>query len=84
MTLLTKPSTKETLDDFEKLIFDGEDKFKNIGFKIVAFFTGITGVYSFLFATGNWIYGETLIAVMLSILSIVCVFIMIKIWKKIA
>ena len=84
VTLITKPSTKETLDSFEKLIFDGEDKFKNIGFKIVAFFTGLIGVYSFLFATGNWIYGETLIGVTLSILSMVCVFILIKIWKKIA
>ena len=84
VTLLTKPSTKETLDSFEKLIFDGEDKFKNIGFKIVAFFTGIIGVYSFLFATGNWIYGEILIGVTLSILSMICVFILIKIWKKIA
>tara|TARA_B110000091_G_C13812834_1_gene476099 strand:- start:939 stop:2666 length:1728 start_codon:yes stop_codon:yes gene_type:complete len=83
VTLFTKPSAKETLDGFEKLIFDGEDKFKNIGFKIVAFFTGITGVYSFLFATGNWIYGETLIAAILSILSLVCVIILIKIWKKI-
>ena len=84
VTLLTKPSTKETLDSFEKLIFDGADKFKNIGFKIVAFFAGIVGVYSFLFATGNWIYGETLIAAILSLLSCLCVFILIKIWKKIA
>ncbi|MDC1375177.1 Na+:solute symporter [Polaribacter sp.] len=84
VTLLTKPSTKETLDSFEKLIFDGENKCKNIGFKIVAFFTGIIGVYSFLFATGNWIYGETLIGVALSILSIICTFILIKIWKRIA
>ena len=38
VTLLTKPSTKETLDSFEKLIFDGEDKCKNIGFKIYHIF----------------------------------------------
>ena len=84
VTLFTSPSSKETIDSFEKLVFDGEDKFKNIGIKIVAFFTGVIGVYSFLFATGNWIYGETILATTLSILSIVCVFVLIKIWKKIA
>ena len=83
VTLLTKPSSKKTLENFEKLIFDGEDKFKHIGIKIVAFCTGVTGVYAFLFATGNWIYGETMIATALSILSVICVFVLMKIWKKI-
>ena len=83
VTLLTKPSSKKTLENFEKLIFDGEDKFKHIGIKIVAFCTGVTGVYAFLFATGNWIYGETMIATALSILSVICVFVLMKIWRKI-
>ena len=83
VTLFTKPSTKEKIDSFEKLVFDGEDKFKNVGIKIVAFFTSVIGVYSFLFATGNWIYGETILAISLSLLSLVCVFILIKTWKKI-
>ena len=83
VTLFTKPSTKEKIDSFEKLVFDGEDKFKNVGIKIVAFFTSVIGVYSFLFATGNWIYGETILAISLSLLSLICVFILIKTWKKI-
>ncbi|MCG8186856.1 Na+:solute symporter [Tenacibaculum finnmarkense genomovar finnmarkense] len=62
VTLLTKPTDKKTIDNFESLIFEGEDKFKNIGMKIVGFITGTIGVYSFLFATGNWIYGKTLLA----------------------
>ncbi|WCC45988.1 hypothetical protein PJW08_04860 [Tenacibaculum finnmarkense] len=53
VTLLTKPTDKKTIDNFEGLIFEGEDKFKNIGIKIVGFITGTIGVYSFLFATGN-------------------------------
>lgn len=84
VTLLTQPSNTETINKFEALIFDGEDKFKNIGIKIVGFITGTIGVYSFLFATGNWIYGKTLLATCLSILTLICVYILLKIWKRIS
>ncbi|WP_408648417.1 sodium:solute symporter family protein [Tenacibaculum retecalamus] len=84
VTLLTQPSNAETINKFEALIFDGEDKFKNIGIKIVGFITGTIGVYSFLFATGNWIYGKTLLATCLSILTLICVYILLKIWKRIS
>ncbi len=84
VTLITKPTDKETINKFEALIFEGEDKFKNIGIKIVGFITGTIGVYSFLFATGNWIYGRTTLAIILSILTLLCVFILQKIWKRIS
>ncbi len=84
VTLLTQPTDKETINKFETLIFEGEDKFKNIGVKIVGFITGTIGVYSFLFATGNWIYGKTLLALGLSILTLICMFILLKIWKRIS
>jgi Na+/proline symporter len=84
VTFLTQPSDAETIDKFETLIFDGEDKFKNVGVKIVGFITGTIGVYSFLFATGNWIYGKTTLAITLSILTLVCVYILTRIWKKIS
>ncbi len=83
-TLATQPSNAETILKFEALIFDGEDKFKNIGIKIVGFITGTIGVYSFLFATGNWIYGNITLATVLSVLTIVCIFILTKIWKRIS
>ena len=83
VTLITKPTDSKTLADFNALIFEGEDKFKNIGFKIVGFIAGTIGVYSFLFATGNWIYGKTILASGLSTLTIVCVIILQRIWKKI-
>lgn len=83
VTVLTSPSKKETLDAFDTLIFEGESKFKNIGYKILAFFIGIIGIYSFLFATGNWIYGEITTALLLTGLSAVSAFILITIWKKI-
>tara|TARA_R110001632_G_scaffold125235_1_gene238461 strand:+ start:5281 stop:7011 length:1731 start_codon:yes stop_codon:yes gene_type:complete len=84
VTLLTKPSDKNTLEKFNTLIFDNESKFKNIGSKILAFFFGIIGIYSFLFATGNWIYGETNLAIGLSLLTLFCVFGLQRVWKKIS
>ncbi|MEX6625938.1 sodium:solute symporter family protein [Tenacibaculum salmonis] len=84
VTLLTQPSDAKTIDKFEALIFEGENKFKNIGIKIVGFITGTIGVYSFLFATGNWIYGKTLLATILSIITLICIYILLKIWKRIS
>jgi len=83
VTLFTAPSSKETLTSFNQLIFSGESKFKNIGYKIVAFFLSITGIYSFLFATGNWIYRETTLAFMLTGIAFIAALVLIRIWKKI-
>jgi Na+/proline symporter len=83
VTLLTSPSNKETLESFNQLIFSGESKFKNIGYKILAFFLSITGIYSFLFATGNWIYGETTLALILTSITLSCAVILTAIWRKI-
>jgi len=84
VTLLTKPSDQKTLDTFQTIIFDNENKFKNVGSKILAFVLGITGVYSFLFATGNWIYGKTNLAIGLSVLTVICVFGLQRLWKRIS
>lgn len=83
VTLLTKPTNKETLTKFNTLIFDNESKFKNIGIKIIGFLVGTIGVYSFLFATGNFIYGKTTLAISLSVTTIVSILILRKIWRKI-
>ncbi|WP_442267107.1 sodium:solute symporter family protein [Tenacibaculum sp. ZS6-P6] len=82
VTLNTKPTDKNTLDQFNQLIFGNESKFKNIGSKIVAFFCSIIGIYGFLFATGNWIYGRTSTALTLSILTIISGIIIQQLWKK--
>ena len=83
VTMMTVPSDKETLQSFNQLIFGSDSKFKNIGYKVLAFFMGITGVYSFLFATGNWIYGETTLALILTAMTIISVFVLTKIWKRV-
>lgn len=84
VTLLTQPTNKNTLEKFNALIFDSESKFYNIGYKILAFFLGIIGTYSFLFATGYFIYGETTLAIGLGALTILCALLLIKNWKKIS
>ena len=83
VTLLTQPSDKETIAAFENLIFDEDDKFKNVGFKVLGFFTAVIGTYSFLFATGYYIYGNMTPAISLSVVSVICAVVLIKIWKKI-
>ncbi len=82
VTLVTKPTKKETLDAFNQLIFEGDDKFKNIGTKIVAFFCSVFGIYGFLFATGNFIYGNVGYGVILSVITIVCSIVIQQLWKK--
>ncbi|AUC15530.1 Na+:solute symporter [Tenacibaculum sp. SZ-18] len=82
VTLLTKSSDQETLDNFNRLIFESENKFKNIGSKIIAFLVGTIGIYCVLFATGNWIYGETSKGIIFSILAIVSIIIIQQLWKR--
>ena len=83
VTLFTKPVNKETLDSFSNLIFEKENKFKNFGSKLLAFLFGVIGVYSFLFATGNWIYGETTLAIGLTLLTLISMIGLKVLWKKV-
>ena len=50
---------------------------------IIAMLVGCVLIYSVMFATGHFIYGEYTSAIMLSGLAIVSAFILIKLWKKI-
>lgn len=83
VTLLTTQSNEETLKRFENLVYGNEGKFKNVGYKVLAFFLGVIGTYSFLFATGYFIYGKTYQAVTLSVLALVCCVLLVRNWKKI-
>jgi SSS family transporter len=83
VTLLTQASNKETIDKFDALVFGTESKFYNMGYKVGAFLLGTVGTYSFLFATGYFIYGKTNLALLLSGLAIICMAALVKIWDKI-
>lgn len=84
VTFLTKQSNAETLEKFEALVYGNESKFKNIGYKILAFFLGVIGTYSVLFATGYLIYGQIMLAFGLIIVTTICCLLLIKNWKKIS
>src|SRR5690554_1854839 len=72
VTLLTKPSNPETLHSFNSLIFRDESKFKGFGMKILGFFAGVVGVYCALFAIGNYIYGNYILAISLTAVTAIC------------
>lgn len=80
VTFLTQPTDKETINKFDTLIYGEESKFHNIGYKIAAFLIGTIGTYSFLFATGYFIYGKIMLALSLGALSLICMAVLIKIW----
>lgn len=82
VTYLTKPSSKDTLDSFNNLIFGNESKFKGFGMKTLGFFSGVIGVYCTLFAIGNFIYGKNILALVLLGIATVCGLIIIKSFKK--
>jgi SSS family transporter len=81
VTLLTKPSKKETLDQFNTLIFGKDSKFKGFRMKIVGFLAGVIGVYTALFSIGNFIYGESIYALGLLFITLSCGLIIIKSFK---
>jgi SSS family solute:Na+ symporter len=51
---------------------------------ILAMLLGCGLIYSILFSTGYWIYGETTLAIVTIISAIVSGFLLIKIWKRIS
>ena len=51
---------------------------------ILAMLLGCGLIYSILFSTGYWIYGETTLAIVTTVSAIVSGFLLIKIWKRIS
>ena len=83
VTLLTKPSDKETLQKFENLVFDRQGKFHHFNYKIGAFFTGVIGIYAILFGTGFYIYSDYISATIAFVLATGCTFFIWRNWSKI-
>ncbi len=55
----------------------------SLTYGIIAMLISTLMVYGILFATGNFIYGEYQLALILSGFVLVCIFILIKLWEKI-
>ncbi|MFT5736078.1 MAG: SSS family solute:Na+ symporter [Maribacter sp.] len=49
---------------------------------ITAMFLGIALIYSIMFATGYWIYGETTLALILTGVSVIAALLLIKAWNR--
>jgi len=61
---------------------DAEKKKWDVPKGILCMVIGCLAVYSILFATGYWIYSNTIPAVILSAISVVSIFLLIKVWKR--
>ena len=83
VSLLTKPSNAKTIAHYEDTVFKGDSKFHNFGYKIVAFFASIIGVYNLLFTTGFFIYGDFIYACISLAVVILCGWIIWTFWKKV-
>jgi solute:Na+ symporter, SSS family len=89
VSLLTNPTKKEVIENFEKNVFevkkDGAiviSKFHNFGFKILGFFLSTIGIYSALFATGYFLYSEIDLAWIFTSIFTVCVASLLAFRKK--
>ena len=82
-TLLTKPSKKETIDAFEKRVFEKEGKFHDFRYKIAAFFAGTIGIYALLFGTGFFLYENIVQAGICAVVCLACLWILVKYWRKV-
>lgn len=80
VTLITPGTDQNVIKKFNEKIFEGS-KYQNFQTKIIAVLVGIAGIYSALFATGNFIYGNLswgLILMLIFIISIIYLSIMRK------
>lgn len=67
----------------KNIVIDEQKETVNLGNGLLAAFIGCILVFSCLFATGNWIYGNYTIAIVLTIISLISVYILLGLWKKI-
>jgi Na+/proline symporter len=94
VTLLTPPEEEEVLRRYCLLVQPGLGNWSRfypkgttitsgIGSKVIAMLAGTFAVYSALFATGNFIYGEPLVGLLLSGVFVTCTLVVMRQWKTI-
>jgi hypothetical protein len=79
------PGWQKTVDDAKadnvEIVTDKQPW--NVPFGILAMLVAMIFIYSIMFATGYWIYGDYNYAITLTIVVITSGFILIRLWKKI-
>ena len=92
-TFVTPPEDDKTLKRFVKIVNPGGPGWKNYKEKnqaeewsvpsgILSMLLGTIAVYSVLLATGSFIYGNYLVAIILTSSFIICTFFLFKVWFK--
>lgn len=69
--------------DFEERAFKGEGKFKDMGYKVLCIFLGCIAIYSALFATGKYLFGQMDQFIYFSIACVVSTIGITICWRKI-
>ena len=83
VTFLSKPSSKETLQHFNSVVFKNENKFVNFKYKIVCFLSAVFGVYALLFAIGYVLLFDYVNAGIAACLAFLCGLIIYRFWRKV-
>ena len=92
-TFVTPPENDKTLKRFARIVNPGGPGWKNYKQKnqaeewsvpsgILSMMLGTIAVYSVLLATGSFIYGNYLVAIILTSSFIICTFFLFKVWFK--
>lgn len=82
-SLLTNPSDDKTIKSFEDRVYGENGKFHNFKYKILAFIAGTVGVYSILFGSGYFIYGDYIFSAIAFLLCLLSAIVLLKNWKKV-
>lgn len=92
VTLLTQPESEETLKAFAQHVNPtvGWKKYRtsetiasgNLPLQILGMFLGVTAVYTALFATGSFVYGNVVLGGGLAVVSALSIGIVAKLWKR--
>ena len=78
------PGWKKVLDEAHRdgEVMPEETDGWDVPWGILCMFIGVIAVYTALFATGEWIYGNTGLATLLTVVSAVATFLLFKTWKR--
>jgi uncharacterized sodium:solute symporter family permease YidK len=92
VTLATEPESEEVLRSFSEKVNPtiGWKNYRtaetsssgNFPLQILGMFVAVTAVYCALFATGSFIYAKTGVGFILAAITVICVVILARMWKK--
>lgn len=92
VTLLTQPESEETLKAFAKhvnptfgwkqYLTSESVAIGNLPLQVLGMFLGVTAVYTALFSTGSFVYGNYTVGTFLAFVAAVSISLLAKLWRK--